>query len=107
MLQIDGDAPFPQHRALARAKPIEVRPKKSKRIDERPVAASEAPIVTIGRPGQQTPHRSGQESTSPEGDRLLLWPEISSGAEFAARDARIYPRLHLFALRMALPRSRR
>jgi cytosine/adenosine deaminase-related metal-dependent hydrolase len=31
--------------------------------------------------------------------------KISSGAEFAAHDARLYSRFHLFALRMALPRS--
>jgi hypothetical protein len=100
MPQIDDDAPFPRHRALARAKQIKVATEESKRIDKAASDGIEAPIVTIG-------DRDGPRGASRKGDRLLLRPEISSVAEFAAHDARIYPRLHLFALTMALPRSAR
>ena len=100
MPQIDDDAPFLRHRALARAKQIKVATEESKRIDKAASDGIEAPIVAIG-------DRDGPRGASRKGDRLLLWPEISSVAEFAAHDARIYPRFHLFALTMALPRSAR
>ena len=99
MPQIDDDAPFLRHRALARAKQIKVATEESKRIDKPPVTASK-PYRHYRRP-------DGPRGASRKGDRLLLWPEISSVAEFAAHDARIYPRFHLFALTMALPRSAR
>ena len=54
-----GDAPFPRHRALARAKQIKVATEESKRIDKAASDGIEAPIVTIGdRTGQEAHHET-------------------------------------------------
>jgi hypothetical protein len=55
MPQIDDDAPFPRHRALARAKQIKVATEESKRIDK---AASDGPKPLSSRSETGT----GQES---------------------------------------------